>query len=142
MKMRLTSYTFNPSAKTITFPVFPSLTLNGFLLITNVTSNVIIYNFADSTVGGTLLNNVLTLTYNTAAMGAADSLQIWYDDGVASGLPTNGVMESGGSLTTSLDLLENILTELRVQTYYLQTGLGVRDDPDDLRRDEYYNNPY
>ena len=56
------------------------ISLENILLITNVTDNIIIYNFADSSFGGTVTNNVLTLTYNTAAMSNNDKLQIFYDD--------------------------------------------------------------
>jgi hypothetical protein len=50
------------------------------LLITNVTDNVIIYNFADATKGGAVTDNILTLAYNTATMDDTDKLMIYYDD--------------------------------------------------------------
>lgn len=80
MKRRMTTYTFFPATKQIAFTGPVDLSLSGLLLITNVTSNVIIYNFADSTVGGTLTDNMLTLTYDTTLMGVTDLLQVWYDD--------------------------------------------------------------
>jgi hypothetical protein len=52
------------------------------LLVTNVTSNTIIYNFADNSLGGVVLGNVLTLNYNTTIMNNADNLQIFYEDGI------------------------------------------------------------
>ena len=75
------SYTFNPAAKTVTFSGLSyTLTLANILLITNVTANTIIYNFADPATGETSFNNnVLTLTYNTASMNATDVLQIYLD---------------------------------------------------------------
>lgn len=75
----LGSYSFNKTAKTITFTGFTA-TLERLLLITDVTNNTIIYNFADPTLGGTLSNNVLTLTYNTntGSFANTDNLQIFY----------------------------------------------------------------
>ena len=75
------TYTFNPSAKTITFfGLSQQITLANILLITNVTANTIIYNFADSTNGATsFANNVLTLDHNTTSMNSADVLQIYLD---------------------------------------------------------------
>jgi hypothetical protein len=79
MKVLFQDYTFNASAKTITFNTTDTVRLENVLLITNVTDNIIIYNFADPTLGGTISNNVLTLTYNTATMSNTDSLQIYLD---------------------------------------------------------------
>lgn len=75
------SYTFDPTAKTVTFSnLAQSLTLANILLITNTTANTIIYNFADPTSGAvSFASNVLTLDYNTASMNATDALQIYID---------------------------------------------------------------
>jgi hypothetical protein len=75
------SYTFDPTAKTVTFSnLAQSLTLANILLITNTTANTIIYNFADPTSGAVSFNNnVLTLDYNTTSMNASDVLQIYVD---------------------------------------------------------------
>ena len=80
MKKQITNYTFNKTAKTITFIDFTTIRLDSVLLITNVTDNVIVYNFADPLLGGTVATNVLTLTYDTSTMDDSDSLQIFYDD--------------------------------------------------------------
>jgi hypothetical protein len=57
-----------------------SITLSNILLITNVTANTIIYNFADSTKGAVSFNNnVLTLDYDTSSMANTDVLQIFLD---------------------------------------------------------------
>lgn len=79
MKRIITNYSFSASGKTVTFNAFGTIELNRVLLITNTTTNTIIYNFADSTKGGTVATNVLTLTYNTASMNNTDKLQIYYD---------------------------------------------------------------
>jgi hypothetical protein len=61
--------------------------LNSLLLITNVTRNLIIYNFADPSLGATRSYNTttdlttFTLTYDTsAAMASSDILQIYIDE--------------------------------------------------------------
>lgn len=73
------SYTFDASAKTVTITLDEgSPSLEALLLITNVTDNVIIYNFANPLLGGTLSGNTFTLTYDTTLMDDSDKLQIWY----------------------------------------------------------------
>ncbi len=74
-------YTFDASAKTVTFDSFGVIDIKRVLLVTNVTDNIIIYNFADATVGGTAATNVLTLDYDTTAMSDTDDIQIYYDMG-------------------------------------------------------------
>jgi hypothetical protein len=82
-----TGYTFTPSTNTIVIPrVIPRERL---ILITNVTTNTVIYNFSDSnlkantytvsTTGGTTTTTVV-LNYNTAGMLSTDKLQITVDE--------------------------------------------------------------
>jgi len=80
MKRLITAYTFDASAKTISFDDYASINLERVLLITNATDQIIIYNFADTAKGGTVSTNVLTLDHNTTAMDDADKLLIYYDD--------------------------------------------------------------
>lgn len=72
-------YSFNPTAKTITFSNCGNIGLRNILLITNVTSHILIYNFTDTATTGTMVGNVLTLTYNTSSMAVDDVLQIYLD---------------------------------------------------------------
>ena len=82
-----TGYTFTPSTNTIIIPrVVPRERL---ILITNVTTNTVIYNFSDSnlkantytvsTTGGTN-TTTLVLNYNTSGMTSTDKLQITVDE--------------------------------------------------------------
>ena len=82
-----TGYTFTPSTNTIIIPrVVPRERL---ILITNVTTNTVIYNFSDSnlkantytvsTTGGTT-TTTLVLNYNTSGMTSTDKLQITVDE--------------------------------------------------------------
>ena len=84
-KKLIRTYTFTAASKTIAF--LGNYTLNQLLLITNTTRNIIIYNFADASLGATRSYNsvtdttTFTLTYNTAAaMANADTLQVYVDD--------------------------------------------------------------
>ena len=79
MKVLFQDYTFNAATKQITFNTTESVKLENILVITNVTDNIIIYNFADPLKGGVLVGNLLTLTYNTTTMSNADSLQVFLD---------------------------------------------------------------
>jgi hypothetical protein len=81
MKKLVTSYTFDASAKTVDSADFTSL--EKIQLITNVTDQIIIYNFADSAKGGSLSSTTLTLDHDTTAMDDTDKLQIFVEDGAA-----------------------------------------------------------
>jgi hypothetical protein len=120
MKVQVTNYTFDKTAKTVTFTDYTSIRLDSVLLITNVTDNVFIYNFADPTLGGTVATNVLTLTYNTATMDDTDSLQIFYDDG--------DVQPANAGLQTTLNSLTETLQELTARLEVL-AGMANAGQP-------------
>lgn len=77
MKKLIKDYVFDASAKTVTMD--DSIALEDLLIITNVTSGTIIYNFASVTTNGSLTNGVLTLDYDTTSMADTDKLQIFAD---------------------------------------------------------------
>lgn len=79
MKQIISTYSFDKTAKTVTFTDFTTISLDRILLITNVTANTIIYQFNNSALGGTAAGNVLTLAYDTGSMNNTDKLQILYD---------------------------------------------------------------
>lgn len=80
MKILFEDYTFNAAAQQITFNTTSNINLEQLLVITNVTTNTIIYNFADPNAGGSIVDNVLTLDFNTTSMSDSDSLQIFLDN--------------------------------------------------------------
>jgi len=86
-------YTFNASAKTITFTNPISLSKLGAIF--NVTAGILIFNVSDPTANGSLTGNVLTLTYNTTTMNNTDTLQIFYssdgDDTVLQSITINSI---------------------------------------------------
>jgi hypothetical protein len=84
MKILVENYTFNAASGEITLTDYASVNLESILLVTNVTNNIIIYNFADSTRGGTVSGNVLNLGFDTSGMSNSDSLQIFIEDGYIS----------------------------------------------------------
>lgn len=87
-----TAYTFTPSTKTIVIPRY--IPKERLILITNVTSNVVIYNFSDATLTSTAYTatageaywgaaggtTTITLNYNTGSMNQTDKLQIMVDE--------------------------------------------------------------
>lgn len=79
-------YVFNPTAKTVTFIGVSPLYLQSIFTIFNVTDGICIYDFGDPLKGGSVANNVLTLTYDTASMSATDSLLVKRDDGNVMGV--------------------------------------------------------
>lgn len=78
--MRITNYTFNAAARTITLPDYAAIDIEGFDIIVNLSTNIVIYNFAGVGKGGTVSGNVLTLDYDTSAMSNSDPLYINYLD--------------------------------------------------------------
>ena len=99
-KKLIREYYFTPGVAGSTYVDVPGrYTLDKLLLITNVTDNIVLYNFADATFAGTtaVMNTTdtddfpkitqaedgwtrFTLQYNTSAMSANDSLQIFVEE--------------------------------------------------------------
>ena len=84
-----TYYTFNPSTRTITIP--RAVLRERIVLITNVTTNQVIYNFSDPNLKLTshsintdytssVTTTTIVLNYNTTAMSVTDKLQITVDE--------------------------------------------------------------
>lgn len=72
------SYTFNKAARTVTLVSVPyTITLSNLLMINNATSNIMLYNFTDTTKTATISGNVITLAYDTSSMSNTDILDIW-----------------------------------------------------------------
>lgn len=86
MKQVIKNYSFNAVAKTVTLTDFTTVRLDRLQLIVDVTTNAILYNFADATVATAVAStNVFTLSTVGTASGT-DNLQIIYD--CATGDPT------------------------------------------------------
>jgi hypothetical protein len=106
-KIKVQNYSFDKTAKQVTFTDY-TIDLAGVLLIVNQTyQNTIIYNFADSTKGGTAATNVLTLTYDTSSMANTDKLLIYYDDGFNAST-TNVVNKASEQITDWTAVAQNV----------------------------------
>ena len=81
MKKLISNYSFNAATKQVTLADYTTIDLESLLLITNVTNNTIIYNFAGQGKGATVSGNILTLDFDTTSMSNSDNLQIFIDDG-------------------------------------------------------------
>lgn len=79
-KSIIQNYQFNKTAKTVKIVDHLAIQPEGLLLITNITTGDLIYQFNDAAKGGTFVGNVVTLDYDTSAMSNTDKLQIIYDD--------------------------------------------------------------
>jgi hypothetical protein len=100
----LKNYTFNKTARTITFSDFPSILLQDIGEIVNVTRNIVIYDPLDVAKGSTsLVNNVLTLFFDTSLQADTDVLRIVYGDSYAQKITvgSGGGGGSAGGLTNS-----------------------------------------
>lgn len=118
MKTLISSYTFNAASKTITFTGYGSISLNRVLTVFNQTAGIEIYRLGSTTLGGSVATNVLTLTYNTAAMNNSDSLLIYYDDSAAS-IKVDG---SGVTQPVSGTITANAGTNLNTSALALESG--------------------
>jgi hypothetical protein len=107
MKIKIDEYLFDASAKTVRFLDYNYIDLERILLITNVTDNIIIYNFADTAKGGTVSENVLTLDHDTTSMDDDDDLLIFYQE-------VDDVV-SGSNQSEYLKNIENSLSQILIE---------------------------
>jgi hypothetical protein len=122
MKIKINNYRFDKVLKSITFLDYTNISLDGILLITNVTDNIIIYNFADSAMGGSKIGNILTLNYNTSLMDNTDDLQIFYEDGV---FPASQELQNTlNSMVENDDVAMKQLLQLLKPLGIVQSGSG------------------
>jgi hypothetical protein len=96
------------------------LTLNQILLVTNVSNNSIIYNFADPAAGGYLISNVLYLSANTTSMADTDYLQIFLDDLLVPSTD-NTLSSVNTTLGTSNSYLSNLNSTISASMSALRT---------------------
>jgi len=102
----LKKYVFNKTARTITFSDFPSILLQDIGEIVNVTRNIVIYDPLDVSKGSTsLVENVLTLAFDTSTHADTDALRIVYGDSYAEKIAAGGV---GDIRTTATSIAQTI----------------------------------
>lgn len=84
MKTVLKNYSFNHTTRVITLTDVATVRLDRLALITDTTTNKILYNFADSTVStATVSTNTITLSALQGGEADADKLRIDYDTDTA-----------------------------------------------------------
>lgn len=111
-----TDYTFTPSTRTIV--INENIPQERMVLITNVTSNQVIFNFSDSSLkfesytpsinaDGTG-KTTMVLDYNTAAMLSTDKIQIIFDEADQKFTPSETSMDSTNKfrVTTPQSLID------------------------------------
>lgn len=79
MKTLVQDYIFDKTNKRVIFTAMIPSSLEEVLLITNVSTGDIIYNFADKLRRGTLEGNVLNLIFDTSNMNDTDHLQVFIE---------------------------------------------------------------
>jgi len=95
-------YTFNKTAKTITFSsTYTGLELAQIQLITDVTNSTVIYQFNKAGYGGTLVGLVLTLAYDTTGAGFnnTDNLMIIVNESQDNTVLYSGTLSNTGSIS-------------------------------------------
>jgi hypothetical protein len=75
-------------------------------------------------------------TGNSIGAGATPGSQVPVQVDAGGNLLVN--LEIDQTLPTTLNVWTQVLSELRIISYLLQSGLNVRDDLDVLRNDPYY----
>jgi hypothetical protein len=106
-----TAYTFVPSTRTIVIPRV--LQKERLLLITNVTTNKVLYNFSDPTLTSTnyivtqgtdpstFPSTAIILNYNTTSMSSTDKLQIVVDEIAEAFEPVESLIDPVGKFRVS-----------------------------------------
>jgi len=104
-----TGITFTPSTRTIVIPKY--ISRERLVLITNVTTNQVIYNFSDPSLKSTSHtatiaadnspSTTVVLNYNTAGMSATDKLQVVVDEYAESFSPDETYMDPVGKFRVS-----------------------------------------
>lgn len=80
MKQILTNYTFDKTAKTITFPDYTTIDLARISAITHLPTGTFIYILnGGATNGGSISGNVLTLNYDTTSFSDSDTLRVDFE---------------------------------------------------------------
>lgn len=103
-------FTFDASTKTITF--VEDIEISKLLLITNITDNIIIYNFACDGFGGTYSSKILTLEYDTTTMSDTDTISIIInEDSSASEKERNSYLNELRINNKSLESIIELLIE-------------------------------
>ena len=104
-KLLIGQYTFDASEKTV--KVTGNISIERFLVITNVTRNEIIYSFSSASKGGSAAYNgaegktTLSLVYDTTSHNDSDKLQVFIEQDYAEITPAEDILDPVGKLRVS-----------------------------------------
>ena len=104
-KLLIGQYTFDASEKTV--KVKGNISLERFLVVTNVTRNEIIYSFSSASKGGSAsyLNSsdetLLSLVYDTTSHNDSDKLQVFIEEDYTEITPAEDILDPVGKLRVS-----------------------------------------
>ncbi len=119
-------YTFDASAQTITFSAtYTGLELGHIKIITNVVDNLMIYQFNDPSMGGSLAGLVLTLNFDTTAMSDTDDLQIFVEANFLDVTVPVDIISSAGDLSVHIQSQTAPLEVDIVSTIPLTVDTGI-----------------
>jgi hypothetical protein len=122
MKVLVNNYSFDASLKRVTFNDYNNIKLDQILLITNVTQNIIIYNFAKPELGGTVTSNYIILNYDTTSMSNTDRLQIFIE------APTDSLNTTYSTMSSRFVLSASAIFELNgISTFGQEQFIQIRD---------------
>jgi hypothetical protein len=140
-------YVFNPTTKVIDFRSEPGFSWTNLLAIINLTAKQQIYGVGLTGYGASESGKVLTLDYDTTAMGAADTLMFIQDEGndnladllaAATGVsdPDADYVSPAGVVTRNFaqeDMFRQLLAEQRLTNFLLANIGNIRDELEGLR---------
>lgn len=129
---------FDPVAKTLDFSQYPGFQSDLLYGVINVTRNQILYAPGATNYGGTWNNAVVTLTFDTSSYATTDQLNIYYETQPDT-IFNNSPVEHGGFLEAQFVLLQQILVELRVQTFMLAEAFRISQQDIDFARNDALN---
>lgn len=129
---------FDPVAKTLDFSQYPGFQSDLLYGVINVTRNQILYAPGATNYGGTWNNAVVTLTFDTSSYATTDQLNIYYETQPDT-IFNNSPVEHGGFLEAQFVLLQQILVELRVQTFMLAEAFRISQQDINFARDDALN---
>ena len=104
-KLLIGQYTFDASEKTV--KVTGNISIERFLVITNVTRNEIIYSFSSASKGGSASYNdtedktTLSLVYDTTSHNDSDKLQVFIEEDYTEITPAEDILDPVGKLRVS-----------------------------------------
>lgn len=129
---------FDPAAKTLDFSLLVGFQKDMLYGVINVTRSQILYAPGTSAYGGTWNGSILTLTFDTSNYAQTDELNVYYETAPDT-IYNNSPVEHGGFIDAQYVLLQQILIELKVQTFMLAEAFRISQQDVDFARNDAMN---